>query len=323
MKKLTKIFILGALLLFAATKSYAQNMSDMRLNEILVTNTDGYIDSYGSRSGWIELFNTSYGTVDIGGCYITDDPQNLKKYTIPKGDVLTSVKPRQHVIFYADNDPGKGTFHINFTLDNAKEVLFVSSDGKTIIDRIQIPALPANKSYGRVIDGEGSHRAVPFAKRSYNINKNEEEIGTDGGWDVLEKVTPSTNNVTLGGAERSLELLETDPFGIVMAMTAMSVVFCALILLYAIFKNQGKYFIRKAKMNEMKAKGKTATKVDDSEATSAEIYAAISMAFHLYNADSEAHDFENTILTIDKVSRNYSPWSSKIYTLRETPQLKK
>ena len=31
------------------------------------------------------------------------------------------------------------------------------------------------------------------------------------------------------------------------------------------------------------------------------------------------HDIEETILTINKVKRTYSPWSSKIYTLRETP----
>ena len=35
-----------------------------------------------------------------------------------------------------------------------------------------------------------------------------------------------------------------------------------------------------------------------------------------------AHDKEDTILTINKVKKAYSPWSSKIYTLRETPNLK-
>ena len=64
-------------------------------------------------------------------------------------------------------------------------------------------------------------------------------------------------------------------------------------------------------------------KADTSGQVSAETYAAISMAMHLYKIDNEAHDFEDTILTINKVSRTYSPWSSKIYTLRETPQLRK
>lgn len=326
MKKFTKIFLLLGVLCAAGNLIQAQNMSDMRLNEVLVTNTDGYIDDYGNRSGWIELFNTSYGTVDVGGCYLTDDPNNLTKYMIPKGDVLTKIKPRQHTLFYADNYPDKGTFHISFDLPNAKEVLFVSSDGRTIIDQINMPVnIPANKSYGRVADGEGSHEPVHFLKKSYNLAQKEANQGENGGWAILDKVTPSTNNVIQSGQSKSLHMLETDPIGVIMAVTAMSVVFLALILLYVVFKNVGNYSIRKTAANVRKATGSATpdTVKPDTEATPAEVYAAIAMAFHCYKTESEAHDYENAILTIHQVSKTYSPWSSKIYTLRETPQLKK
>lgn len=49
-----------------------------------------------------------------------------------------------------------------------------------------------------------------------------------------------------------------------------------------------------------------------------EMYAAIGYALHLYV--TEMHDFEKTILTIQKVMRPYSPWSSKIYGLRKYPR---
>ncbi|MDD3404911.1 MAG: hypothetical protein EOM76_08145 [Sphingobacteriia bacterium] len=39
--------------------------------------------------------------------------------------------------------------------------------------------------------------------------------------------------------------------------------------------------------------------------------AAIAMALYLYYAD--VHDEEDRVLTIKKVERRYSPWSSKIY----------
>lgn len=328
MKKITKLFLLGVLLISAST-AFGQNMSDMRLNEILVTNTDGYVDDYGNRSGWIELFNTSYGTVDVAGCYLTDDPNNLKKYMIPKGDVLTKVRPRQHLLFYADSLPNRGTFHINFKLNNGGEILFVSSDGRTIIDKIGVPVLPENQSYGRVMDGEGSHEPIHFMKKSMNANKKEAQQNTSGGWDILERVTPSTNNFINEGNSKSLELLDTDPTGIVMAITSMSVVFLALILLFVVFKNTGNYHIRKSAQKAMEAKGgEPVATVSKQEAlksgeVSAEIYAAIAMACHLYKIDSEAHDVENTILTINNVPKHYSPWSSKIYTLRETPKVKK
>lgn len=46
-----------------------------------------------------------------------------------------------------------------------------------------------------------------------------------------------------------------------------------------------------------------------------EINAAIAAALHLYLAG--VHDKENTVLTINKVARTYSPWSSKIYGLNQ------
>lgn len=41
--------------------------------------------------------------------------------------------------------------------------------------------------------------------------------------------------------------------------------------------------------------------------------AAIAMAMHLY---FETHDEEPHIITIEQVERRYSPWSSKIYSMR-------
>ncbi len=319
-----------AVLLVAGTVK-AQNMSDMRLNEVLVTNLDGYIDDYGNRSGWIELFNTSYGTVDIGGCYLSDDPNNLTKYMIPKGDVLTKVKPRQHALFFADGIKDRGTFHINFILKNGGSVYFTSSDGRTIIDVIKIPVdLPENVSYGRVMDGEGFAEPTHLLRKSYLIAQKEALYGDENsGFGVLPKVTPSTNNVTLDGESKANKMAESDPTGAIMALTAMSVVFLALIILAIVFKEIGNYSIRKASEKTATAMGngvQGALKAEEATKKgeiTAETYAAIAMACHLYKQDTEAHDFENTILTINKTARSYSPWSSKIYTLRETPTVRK
>lgn len=46
---------------------------------------------------------------------------------------------------------------------------------------------------------------------------------------------------------------------------------------------------------------------------SGEEIAAISMA--LYSCFSENHDNESNVITLKKVSKSYSPWSSKIYGL--------
>ena len=46
---------------------------------------------------------------------------------------------------------------------------------------------------------------------------------------------------------------------------------------------------------------------------------AIIIAMAMHEMQSDVHDVEDTVLTITRVKRSYSPWSSKIYTLRETP----
>jgi hypothetical protein len=52
--------------------------------------------------------------------------------------------------------------------------------------------------------------------------------------------------------------------------------------------------------------------------SSGEINAAIAMVLYLYS--NEIHDQENPVITMIRVSRTYSPWSSKIYGLRKLPR---
>ncbi len=139
--------------------------------------------------------------------------------------------------------------------------------------------------------------------------------------DSAEKyVTPSTNNKTLDSNAKMEKFAEHDSTGIGMSISAMSVVFFGLILLYISFKLIGKASVNLSKRNAMRAKGIT----DKQEAKEkrlgeapGEIFAAISLAMH--EMQSDVHDVEDTVLTITRIKRSYSPWSSKIYTLRETP----
>jgi len=294
--------VVGLTLAFGAG---AQSQDAMRLNEYLVVNTDDFQDDFGQQSAWFELFNTSFGTVDLAGCYLSDDPANLKKYAIPGGDLQTKVKPRQHVLFWADNQPYRGTFHVSFNLADAKEIILTKGDGKTIIDRIPIRHdLPENVSFGRTDDGIGSHD------------------GNGEGWAVLERTSPSTNNLLIDKGSKSSRMLQIDPYGWVLALTAMSVVFVALILLYFIFKGIGKANIRAGKKRSAANSG---TAVDASQygEVPGEVYAAIATAIHLYSQEDEGHDEESFVVTLHHTDRTYSPWSSKIYTLRETPQVNK
>ena len=77
-----KLGFLVILCLLSGLTLRAQNVSSLRINEVLTLNEDNYEDDYGKKNAWIEIFNTSFGTVDIGGCFLTNDKNNPTKYPI-------------------------------------------------------------------------------------------------------------------------------------------------------------------------------------------------------------------------------------------------
>lgn len=301
-KKRIGIFI--ALVAAVCLGIKAQSATSLRINEVLVANDQNFQDDYGLHNAWIEIFNTSFASVNIEGCYLTNDKDNPTKYPIPKGDVQTLIKPRQHVLFWADGMPRRGTFHVNFLLDPNKEnyIALYDSNGKTLIDEVTIPAgIPVDQSYARKEDGSATWVIKGEGDHSY--------------------VTPSTNNMTLEKNEKIENFKKHDADGFGMAIIAMSVVFCGLLLLFVSFKIVGNISIKLGERNAMKATGitdKAEAKEKNLGSHTGEEAAAIAMALHEYMND--AHDVEDMILTINKVKRTYSPWSSKIYTLRQTPK---
>lgn len=305
-----RIGIFLSLLLLIGFTSCTEQKSNSKLviNEVLVDNQTNFQDDYGVHSGWIEIFNKAYSTADLAGCLlkVSSQPGDTVTYFIPKGDVLTSIKPRQHTLFWADGNPRRGTFHTNFVLSktNANWIGLYDS-GKKLLDQVVVPAgiLAANQSYARVGDASAEWEVKGASADKY--------------------VTPSTNNQTIESNPKMDKFEQHDPIGIGMAISAMSVVFLGLILLYICFKLIGKAAIKLRKRNAMIAHNIT----DKEEAKEkklgeapGEVIAAISMALH--EAQGADHDVEETILTISRVKRSYSPWSSKIYTLRETPHKK-
>ena len=109
-----------------------------------------------------------------------------------------------------------------------------------------------------------------------------------------------------------------EPTGAGMATAALIIVFVVLVALYFIYKLLSGLHSLDIRNRIIKRKGIEKASEISSEAISGEVNAAIVMTLYLYQ--NELHDIENTVLTIKKVSRSYSPWSSKIYGLRRNPR---
>ena len=305
-KRKIGILLSLAMMLGLASCGEKEVNSKLILNEVLIENTDNFQDDYGVQSAWIEVFNKSYTSADLAGYQIKMSNQagDTATYFIPKGDVLTMVKPRQHALFWADGQPNRGTFHTNFVMDGATATwIGLYDSGKKLVDQVTIPAsaLQANQSYARVSDAAAEWEVKGATADKY--------------------VTPSTNNKTIEGNAKMEKFQSHDSVGVGMSVTAMGVVFFGLILLYICFRGIGKLAIMLRRRNAMEAKDiKCEEEAKEKKLGEApgEVIAAISMAMH--EMQNDVHDVEDTVLTITRVKRTYSPWSSKIYTLRELPK---
>lgn len=132
--------------------------------------------------------------------------------------------------------------------------------------------------------------------------------------------------LTVDAASKSRQMMETDPTGIVLSITAISVVFVALAMLYIIYKLIGKAGNRKfpvkvkkedKEMNkEMTPETALAIALSLDMEMSGETYAAIAMALHRH-LEGTVHDEESFVLTIRPT---FSTWASRHSTLRQLPQ---
>lgn len=275
--------------------SKAQNITDLRINEILVINDSSITDEYNQRGSWIEIYNAGGKTQNLSGFYFSDDPKNPTKYHIPAKTQYTYVAPYGYLIFWTDNKPEKGVRHLNFTLKNQGGFIgLYDVDGNTM-DELYYGLAVSNISVARKIDGENDVENALFP-------------------------TPNFTNNRAAQQSNAAEFVKYDPFGLGMTMISMSVVFIALVFLYLVFRNISRFYESKIKKTALIAQGKheEASRIEDEDEITGDELAAAFMAIHLYLNSLE--DQENAIITMKKVSRTYSPWSSKIYGLSKNPR---
>lgn len=315
--KILKHITLVLTLVVTMLSVQAQQVTDLRLNEVLIQNDSNYMDEYGRYVAWIEVFNTAYNSVNIGGCFLTNDTTGFSKgkeslqalkelknkwYAIPITDPTTTMPQRSHVVFFLDGAPTYGTYHTNFTPENSNYIALISSNGKEIIDILEFPEEIRHKcvTYGDFVDGDASTRKI------------------------LDFYTPGSANMIVAGETKADRLKETDPHGISLTIISMAIVFSVLIIIYCMLKIFG-YVARKeaaknaAKTAAPKEEAVAATPAAapakaDGELSEEEII-AIGMALHLHLGGQ--HDQESEVLTIVP---NATAWANKSLNFTQSPR---
>lgn len=304
-----RIFALTLSLLFSVGALYAQRASSLRLSEVMSWNENSIIDQKGRHIPWIEIYNSSSATVDIKGCYLTNDKNNLKKSRIPIWSTSTKIGPKQYMILWLDASDNLD--HLNFDLDLEQEnyLALVDADGKTIIDEITIPVLDIDESYiaQNLIEAVESNEAVL--------------------WTKTLMASPKEPNIHLESLSKVENVKKMDPNGSIMTITAILVVFFSLMLLSIVFYFIGKLMTKSENKNDVKnnlvgiVNNPKMTKEQEVAVLMAltqhlsdngEVMAAISMAIR--QASEQVHDTESLKLTI---KHRPSSWNDRAHGMRK------
>lgn len=176
-------------------------------------------------------------------------------------------------------------------------------------------AMPQGAAAAQSADPEATYTEVSAQGEQTNV---------EGDWtDSKEVNTVQESELTRKAiqAEKARNAAENDKFGGAITIIAMCIVLSALIILSLLFLCFGKISSMIHTRKKRAAHGVTEKEADPlhDEADSGEVIAAISMA--LAEHMGQGHDMEDTILTIRRMRKAYSPWNSKIYNLRVVPML--
>ncbi|MDY0023939.1 MAG: CotH kinase family protein, partial [Candidatus Izemoplasmatales bacterium] len=124
------------------------------INELMASNGDFITDYQGDSEDWIEIYNPLNQPLDISRYYLSDDFENLLKWSFPEGTIIPT---KGFIIVFAsgkDLVATNGEIHTNFKInDEGESIILTSKDQQSILDYIPSTEIPRNYSYGRAVDG--------------------------------------------------------------------------------------------------------------------------------------------------------------------------
>ncbi|MCK4749350.1 MAG: lamin tail domain-containing protein, partial [Bacteroidales bacterium] len=131
-------------------------VSNISFNEVCASNQSGFADEFGQLDDWIEIYNDNDFNVNLAGWYLSDSAGYELKYQIPSGQPgITTVKAKDYLLIWCDNDPMQGPLHTNFKLKREGESLsLVQKVDQDLhyVDSFHYPELYADLTFGRIQD---------------------------------------------------------------------------------------------------------------------------------------------------------------------------
>jgi len=144
-------------------------ISGIVINEVAPFASD-YLDEEDKREDWVELYNTTNETIEVGGLYLSDKASSPDKWQIPPG---LSIPAGGYLTIFCDGDPDDGPLHADFSFKASGESAVLSQQSATgfeTLDIVDFEDVAFESSYARIPNGTGDFVKVgtPTANASNN-----------------------------------------------------------------------------------------------------------------------------------------------------------
>ncbi len=135
----------------------AVNPTGVYLSEVM-SSADKVLAAAGeSASDYVEIYNSTAQTVNISGWGLSDNVNWPRKWVFPQG---AAIQPGEYKIILLDKSASSGLdgskFHASFALARAGGEMMTLSDATgRVLDRMYLPEIPTDVSYGRTLGTNG------------------------------------------------------------------------------------------------------------------------------------------------------------------------
>jgi hypothetical protein len=134
----------------------AANSTGIYISEVMTSSAVGVETPYGTTSyDWVELVNLGNTTVNLRDWGLSDRVGRPRKWQLPN----ISLAPGQYTLVFpsglSESPTGSGAVHADYRLSALGETMVLSTPQGQIVDKLVVPRLATDCTYGRDFDQGG------------------------------------------------------------------------------------------------------------------------------------------------------------------------
>ena len=132
-----------------------QGVTPVRINEVSGAN-GSYINEYGKKDDWVELYNTTSEPIDVEGMFLSNDEANAEMYQITKGSTQANTIIPAHgylLVWCSKRETTSQGLHASFKVSAQGGTLLLTAADRSWQDKMLFPAHDANHTVARYPDG--------------------------------------------------------------------------------------------------------------------------------------------------------------------------